>query len=309
MQQSLTANPHELAEAFGQIGNGFLRLAKALDEREDAPVRELEYVPLEEVEHPQDKPKAQTPRAALKAVPKAAPVVEVELEPVTERGEPLPLRQEWVEQLEAEPEADDPLPEFAQRETETPEEYEAERQSLITELKSLAAEFCELTDKDVDIEWRAFVANKEPYDKPRPWLREGIERARANVAKARANVSPLVLTEKQAKEMPGQVVSGKQKKLRQNEAGEAEAVLFDPNDSAPGPYKKAYDQFHALFEQHRAAGQDYSTVRDKVEASVHNKRFKNFGELDAADLARATHALNNWNPEADARLAKKGAKK
>lgn len=304
MQQSLTANPHELAEAFGQIGNGFLRLAKALDEREDAPARELEYVPLEEVEHPQGKLKAQTPRAALKAVPKAAPVIEVAAEPIATPFHPveaMPLSDEF---------ADDPLPEFEPRPTdETPEQIEAERQSLIAELKSLAAEFCELTDKDADIEWRTFVANKEPYDKPRPWLREGIERARANVAKARASVSPLVLTEKQAKEAPGQVASGKQKKLRQNEAGEAEAVLIDPNDSAPGLYKLAYDRFHSIFEEWRAKGQDYGTVRDKVESSVHNKKFKNFGELDAADLARATHALNNWNPEADANLAKKGAKK
>lgn len=330
MQQSLTANPHELAEAFRQIGNGFSRLARALDEREDAPPsnRELEYVPLEEVEQPQGKPKARTPRAALKAVPKLqpegisgpgitelrAPVIESEPAIATVQvmpqsaGEPLPLREEWVEQLEAEPEADDPLPEFAQRETdETPEEVEAEKQSLIAHLKAVSYA-CGATDT----KWQEFEIAHDLYNKERGWLRNTIEVFEKKAAKIAEATAPVAITN--PKDAPAQLSDGRQKKARQDESGAEVAVYVAPNDPSPGPYKLAYDRFHSIFEEWRAKGQDYGTVRDKVESSVHNKKFKNFGELDAADLARATHALNNWNPVADVAQhrdaeQKKGAKK
>lgn len=318
MQQSLTANPHELAEAFRQIGNGFSRLARALDEREDAPPsnRELEYVPLEEVEQPQGKPKARTPRAALKAVPKAAPVIEVEPSPVIERpqAEDAPFTQAEADEESAMVQAlqDDPLPEFAVRASdETPEQIEAERQSLIAELKSLAAEFCGLTEKNADIEWRAFVASKEPYDKPRPWLREGIERAKANVAKARANVSPVVLTEKQAKESPGQSPDGKRKQLRKDDDGNLVAVYEGSHmvgrQATHEETIQNLDYWIDYWRTHTTMGQDLATIRAKVARVV--GEFHDWSDLKGLELSKAIRVLQEWRPDLDTQAAKKGAKK
>lgn len=307
MQQSLTANPHELAEAFRQIGNGFSRLAKALDEREDVPLssRELEYVPLEEVEQPTARQAAKTPRAALKAVPKAAPVVEAETVIERTQAEEKPYTQAEAEEESAMVQAlqdDDPLPEFTQREQEeSPEEIEADRQNIIAAIKLITLQF------RTEPEFEQWMADSDAGNQTRGWLRTMLEKAQAKALKVAEATAPVAITN--PKDAPAQPPDGRQKKARQDESGTEFATYVHPNDAAPGPYKLAYDRFHSIFEEWRAKGQDYGTVRDKVEASVHNKRFKNFGELDAADLARATHALNNWNPEADASLAKKETKK
>lgn len=264
-----------------------------LDETEIETIAEAEPLPPRTAATPREvlkpSPAPQIHAATVQVMPQSTEG-DIEREEFL-RGEPLPLRQEQVEQLEA-----DPLPDLQSRQTEeTPEEAEAERLALVEKLR-LTIETLGYTPD----QWQSYLVTKDVHSQTRGWLRTKIEVAEKEIARRESlpdNPLPYAT----------QTADGKQKKLRKNAKGETVAVM----EAAPKaePKSAAFDRFHALFEQHRANGQEYAAVRAKVESVVHAKNFKNFGELDHADLARATSALKNWNPDADANITRKEAKK
>lgn len=258
-----------------------------------------------------EKPAAKTPRRALKAVPNPAPVIEAE--PIIERGEPLPLRAEQVEALESvEPEAN-PLPEFAERDSdETAAQIEAERLSLVEELRNLAAEYLALTGNtpdEITAKWETYLSSNDVFNKTRGWLRTKIELTTTNLNKARANVAPVAITN--PKDAPAQLPDGRRKVQRTDAEGNSIAVYDGTHMTGrQATHEETIQNLDYWIDYWRTEprmGQDLATIRAKVARVV--GEFHDWSDLNGADLAKAIRVLQEWRPDLDKQTAQKGAKK
>lgn len=263
-----------------------------------------------EAEPVTEKPIAKTPRAALKAVPKAAPVTEVEAEPVVATVQVMPQSTEGDHDRNAFLQGEEAglLPEFNQPETEeTPEEIEAERQSLIATLKAACYE-CGATDAT----WQQFEIQHDIYNKSENWLQINIEAMEARAAKIREATAPVVLTDTQAKSLPGQL-DGRKKMQRQGPDGKSVAVLEHEGSHMKGRVATHEESIQNLnywidyWRTHATMGQDLATIRAKVARVV--GQFHDWSDLNGADLAKAIRVLQEWRPDLDKQTALKGAKK
>lgn len=330
-QSLIKTNTSEMAEAFGQIGKGFLRLAKAIQAQEPiTQSRELEYVPIEEVEQPSAKEDTSKVRK-LKAVPKAAPVIEAEAELVIERGEPLPLREEWVEQVEAIEtelatlttaqmeqrgiaiEEDDVLPDFDLPAEESAAQIEAQRLELIETLRQNVGRYLTRTknydDEQTAASWKAYCDKHDVHNQTRGWLQTQIEKAQM----ALQALPPEVVPQAKAQSMPGQLPDGRKKMQRADEYKKPVAVLEYEGSHMTGRQAtheetiKNLDYWIDYWRTEPRMGQDLATIRAKVARVV--GEFHDWSDLKDLRLSKAIRALQQWRPDLDKQTAQKGAKK
>ena len=258
-----------------------------------------------EVEVVEQKPATKTPRAALKAVPKAAPVIEAAAEPVIERPTVIekPFTQAEADEETAMVQAlqDDPLPEFAAVESvETPEEIETDKHDIIGKLKALTLRF-----KPLEY-WEEWVATNDPYSQTRGWLQTKLELSEAKASKLVEVSQPVAI--ENPHDAPAQLPDGRRKVQRvgpdgkEGKGAENIAVYAHPAASA--------SQHLAALEQwieHWRKTRDVATIRAKVESVI--GKFENWAALNSADMAKAIRVLEQWKPELDKQTAQKGVKK
>ena len=273
-----------------------------------------------EAEAVEQRPSAKTPRAALKAVPKAAP-------PEPKRGEPQPYHwpsdgpqpqetepgittvQVMPQSTESDAEyqsavEDDPLPEFAERQTdETPEEIEADRQELIAAIKVITLQF------RTESEFEQWMVDSDAGNQTRGWLRTILEKAQAKVLKTAEATALVAITN--PKDAPAQPPDGKRKQLRKAEDGSLIAVYEGSHMAGKVMTGEqslaALNQWVEYWRTHPSQGQDLATVHAKVERVT--GPFINFADLNAAEMAKAIRTLQEWRPDLDKQTAQKGAKK
>lgn len=258
----------------------------------------------------EEKPKAKTARAALKAVPKQEPVIEAE--PVIERGEPLPLRAEQVEALEAVEPEDDPLPDFMQSSTETPEQIEAERIALVNELEGLIRESLKLKEKTpdeidalMDEYWRA----NDIDNQTRGWLRTKIEKAQLHIVSLKKNLEPVAITH--PKDAPAELPDGRRKMQRTDAEGNSIAAYegshMKGRQATHEETIQNLDYWIDYWRTHTTMGQDLATIRQKVARVV--GEFHDWSDLKGVDLSKAIRTLQQWRPDLDKKPEAKGAKR
>lgn len=272
-----------------------------------------------EAETVEQKPPAKTPRAALKAVPKQEPIT-IEAGPVIERAtepEDIAFSNKTAAELGGVQVEDDPLPEFTERDSdETAAQIESERLGLIEELRAASKAYLQCFDKDEDaiaIAWEQYVEKYDVNNQTRGWLRNRIEMAQAATVKARVNIEPVVLTDTQAKSLPGQLPDGRKKMQRENAEGKPVAVLEHEGSHMKGRQATNEESTQNLnywiehWRTHPRDGQDLATIRAKVARVV--GEFHDWSDLNGADLAKAIRVLQEWRPDLDTQTSQKGAKK
>ena len=137
--------------------------------------------------------------------------------------------------------------------------------------------------------------------------------AQAATVKARVNIEPVVLTDTQAKSLPGQLPDGRKKMQRENAEGKPVAVLEHEGSHMKGRQATNEESTQNLnywiehWRTHPRDGQDLATIRAKVARVV--GEFHDWSDLNGADLAKAIRVLQEWRPDLDTQTSQKGAKK
>lgn len=215
-----------------------------------------------------------------------------------------------AEVIETKVEPFDPLPEFAQPQTEeTPEQIEAEKSALLSRIKSA---FLAVGKSEAD--YSGWLTQFNVPDWTRGRLKSTCEQLEAKASAAQVTNAPSakdVFEGKQEHIREAQKPDGSIKLLRKNEQGELVPQWQPPAKEAaeakpPSP-ASALDKFLAMVGAHRDSGVDYKLIRSFVEGLV--GEFNNWESIPMNDLARATHALKNWDGKPkEEKQTKKGRK-